>query len=100
MFRTTLRTGVIAILSLSLLGVCFAQSAQPRTKKPIKDFGSSLKRLKSNTPQPAPVEAATPAKTQSEEVDEGDVIRTDTSLVSSELLVLDSKGNYVLGLKA
>ena len=56
--------------------------------------------MKSNPPQPAPVEAATPAKTQDDEVDEGDVIRTDTSLVSSELLVLDSKGNYVPGLKA
>lgn len=100
MFRPTVRTSVIAILTFSLPTICFAQSPQPRLKKPIKDFGSSLKRLKSNAPQPAPVEAATPAKTQDEEVDEGDVIRTETSLVSSELLVLDSKGNYVPGLKA
>ena len=91
---------LIVTLGLSLLSVCFAQSQPPRLKKPIKDFGSSLKRLKSNPPQPAPVAAATPAKTQSDEVDEGDVIRTETTLVSSELLVLDSKGNYVPGLKA
>ena len=100
MFRTTLRSGVIAILSLSLLTFCFAQS-QPPKKKPLKDFGSSLKRLKSNPPQqPAPVEATAPAKTQDPDVDEGDVIRTDTSLVSSELLVIDSRGNHVPGLKA
>ena len=100
MFSTTFRSGVIAILSLSLLIVCFAQS-QPPKKKPIKDFGSSLKRLKSKPPQqPAPVVVPTPANPQDLEVDEGDVIRTDSSLVSSELLVLDSRGNYVAGLKA
>ena len=88
-------------LNLSLLTVCFAQTPQPpRLKKPIKDFGSSLKRLKSTPQQPAPVAAATPATAPGEEVDEDDVIRTDTSLVSAELLVLDSKGNYVPGLKA
>ena len=87
-------------LGFSLLSVCFAQSQPPRLKKPIKDFGSSLKRLKSEPPPPAPVAAATPATAAGEEVDEGDVIRTNTSLVSAELLVLDGKGNYVPGLKA
>ena len=91
---------LVVVLSLSLLTVCFGQS-QPRKKKPIKDFGSSLKRLKSKPPQqPGPVEAPSPAKPQAQEVDEGDVIRTDSSLVSSELLILDSRGNYVAGLKA
>ena len=91
---------LIVILSLNLLTVCFAQS-EPRKKKPIKDFGSSLKRLKSPPPQPAPALAPTPTtKTQGDEVDEGDVIRTDTTLVSAELLVIDSRGNYVPGLKA
>lgn len=99
MSSTTLRSVGIAILILSLLTVCFAQSP-PRLKKPIKDFGSSLKRLKSNPTPAAPVEAAPTPKTQSEEVDEGDVIRTDTTLVSSELLVVDSRGNHVPGLKA
>ena len=98
MFFTTIRTGVIAILTLSLLTLCFAQSP-PRKKKAIKDFGSSLKQLKSEAPKPVPVETP-PAKSQGQEVDEDDVIRTDTSLVSSELLVLDSRGNHVAGLKA
>ena len=98
MFFTTIRTGVIAILTLSLLTLCFAQSPL-RKKKAIKDFGSSLKQLKSEAPKPLPVETA-PAKSQGQEVDEDDVIRTETSLVSSELLVVDSRGNHVAGLKA
>lgn len=93
-----LQSTLIVIVSLSLLTVCFAQS-QPRKKKPIKDFGSSLKRLKSTPQKPAQPEP-TPTKTQGQEVDEEDVIRTDTSLVSSELLVIDSRGNHVPGLTA
>lgn len=88
---------IIVTLSLSLL--CSAQT-QPRKKKPIKDFGSSLKRPKTTPHKTAPVEATPTPKTQSEEVDEGDVIRTDTTLVSAELLVIDSRGNHVPGLKA
>lgn len=99
-FRVQLLAALVVVLSLSLLTVCFGQS-QPRKKKPIKDFGSSLKRLKSKPPQqPGPVEVPSPAKPQAQEVDEGDVIRTDSSLVSSELLILDSRGNHVAGLKA
>ena len=89
---------VIVTLSLSLL--CSAQTQQPRKKKPIKDFGSSLKRLKTAPQKAEPVEAAPTPKTQTEEVDEDDVIRTDTTLVSAELLVIDSRGNHVPGLKA
>ena len=98
MYLRIIRCGVIAILSLSLLTVCLAQSP-PRKKKEIKDFGSSLKRLKSNPQKTVPPEAP-PAKSQSQELDEGDVIRTDTSLVSCELLVIDSRGNHVAGLAA
>lgn len=88
---------VIVTLSLSLL--CFAQT-QPRKKKPIKDFGSSLKRLKTKLQKATPVDTAAPTKTEGQEVDEGDVIRTETTLISSELLVIDSRGNHVPGLKA
>ena len=97
MSSTISRNCVIAILILCLFTVSFAQTPQ-RQKKGIKDFGSSLKRLKWNA-QKDP-SAATPPKSQSTEVDEGDVIRTDTSLVSSELLVFDQNGKYVAGLTA
>lgn len=96
MCRTILRSGVTAILSLTLLTVSFAQTP-PRKKKEIKDFGSSLKRLKWN---PQTSEAVELAPANSDEVGEGDVIRIDTSLVTSELHVLDERGNNVTGLTA
>jgi VWFA-related protein len=73
-----------------------AQSPTTKEKK-IKEFGSSLKRLKWNPEQNAAVDATDGHGT---EVNEGDVIRIDTSLVSCELLVLDKSGNAVSGLTA
>ena len=80
---------------LSLFTSSFAQSSPPKRKQ-IKDFGSSLKRLKWNPEKNAAVEINAPGT----ELDEGDVVRIDTSLVSSELLVLDKRGNSVPGLTA
>ena len=82
---------LIALVTLSLL----AQS--PPKRKKVKDFGSSLKRFKWN-PQKNIAEIRSDKKTPI--LDEGDVIRIDTSLVSSDLLVLDKKGNSVAGLTA
>jgi VWFA-related protein len=80
---------VICVICGNLLPAAFAQSKQ---RKKLKDFGSSLKRLKWN-PQKKAVELDEPANIPDE-----DVIRIDTSLVSCELLVLDSRGNHVAGL--
>jgi VWFA-related protein len=82
-----LQTILIALVTLSLL----AQS--PPKRKKLKDFGSSLKRLKWNPEKNAAIE-------QDATFDEGDVIRIDTSLVSSDLLVLDQHGKSVAGLTA
>jgi len=82
---------LIALVTLSLL----AQT--PPKRKKVKDFGSSLKRWKWN-PQKNATEFRSDKKEQV--LDEGDVIRTDISLVSSDLLVLDQKGNTVTGLTA
>lgn len=86
---------LIAALILSFFAVSFAQSSSPPKRKKLKDFGSSLKRLKWN-PEKNAVEINAPGT----ELDEGDVIRIDTSLVSSELLVVDERGNSVPGLTA
>ena len=80
----------ILLLILSLLTSSLAQTPAPQKRKKIKDFGSSLKRVK-----PEPQKNAV---TEGVEVSEGDVIRVDTSLVTSDLLVLDAKGNAVTGL--
>ena len=82
---------LVALVTLSLL----AQS--PPKRKKVKDFGSTLKRWKWN-PQKNAAEIRSDKKETV--LDEGDVIRIDTSLVSSDLLVLDRKGNSVAGLTA
>jgi len=73
-----------------------AQSPSPQRKK-IKDFGSSLKRLKWNPEKNSAVDSNNRTGT---ELNDGDVITIDTSLVSCELLVLDKQGNAVTGLTA
>ena len=87
-------------VALSLVVTSTAQTQtqpQPPAKRPkLKDFGSSLKRLKWNAEKNAAVQL-TP---EGAEVDEGDVIRIQTSLVNSELLVLDQRGLPVSGLTA
>ncbi len=91
---TALRLTVISFLTLTLLTVSLAQS--PRRKE-IKDFGSSLKRLKWNPEKNSVVDSNNGTGT---ELNDGDVIRIDTSLVSTDLLVVDSHGNAVTGLTA
>src|SRR6185369_16974353 len=86
-----LQTILIALVTFSLV----AQS--PPKRKKVKDFGSTLKRWKWN-PQKNAGEIRSDKKEQI--FDEGDVIRIDTALVSSDLLVLDQKGNNVSGLTA
>lgn len=90
-----LRTGFITILILTLLTASLAQSSRKRQK--IKDFGSSLKRLKWDPEKKAGIDST---NGPFQEVSEGDVIRIDTSLVSSELLVVDKQGNPITGLTA
>lgn len=91
---TAVRLTVISFLTLTLLTVSLAQS--PRSKK-IKDFGSSLKRLKWSPEKNSVVDSNNGTGT---ELNDGDVIRIDTSLVSTDLLVVDSHGNAVTGLTA
>ena len=91
---TAVRLTVISFLTLALLTVSPAQS--PRRKK-IKDFGSSLKRLKWDPEKNSVVDSNNGTGT---ELNDGDVIRIDTSLVSTDLLVVDSHGNAVTGLTA
>ena len=69
MVTRNFRAVVISILTLSLFPLTFAQSIPPKRKK-IKDFGSSLKRLKWN-PQANATAELTPANGQGEEVEEG-----------------------------
>ena len=84
---------VSVLLVLSLFINSFAQSQQ-REKPKLKDFGSSLKKLKWD-----PQKNETVISQQGTRDDE-DVITIETSLVTSDVLVTDRQGRPVRDLKA
>ena len=82
---------------LLLTGSSFAQSPQKKRPK-LKDFGSSLKRLTWDPVKKTAVEIKQPG--QSSTVDEDDVVRIETNLVTCDILIVDRKGNLVENLTA
>src|SRR5687768_8689566 len=90
---TRLTHTLLSLLLLLLPGLALAQSDEKPGEKPrLKDFGSSLKKLKWD-PQN---NSTTETRTRS---DDDEVITIETSLVVSEILVLDKQGRPVQGLK-
>ena len=74
----------------------FAQS--PAREKPtLKNFGSSLKRLKWDPAKNAAVETKS-NQDKANDSNEEDVVRVEASLVVSDVLVLDEHGRSVPGL--
>ena len=74
----------------------FAQSP-PREKPKLKEFGSSLKKLKWDARKKEAVLAVDPNRSGSSD---DDVIRIETSLVICDVLVTDRQGRSVRNLKA
>jgi VWFA-related protein len=88
-------TALILMVGL-LIPPAFAQSSAKQKRK-VKDFGSSLKRLKWDPVNKESREMYRPTNgTSSDE----DVIRFETTLVASSLLVTDRQGRPVRGLTA
>jgi VWFA-related protein len=88
-------TFAVALTSdFSMIGV-HAQSASGE-KTRLKNFGSSLKRLKWDPKKNVAVEII--AKEKRDKHSDDDVVRVQTSLVVSDVLVLDKLGNSVSGL--
>jgi VWFA-related protein len=88
---------LLIALSISLAPPCFSQS--PEDKRPkLKDFGSSLKRLKWDpvTQKAVDTKSSDQPSTSSEE----DVVRIETTLVTCDILVVDARGNLVENLAA
>jgi len=73
----------------SLTQVAFSQT---REKPKLKDFGSSLDRLKWDKEKQAAVEKGSSKKSSS---DAQDVIRVETQLIAADVLVLDGRGQPV-----
>jgi VWFA-related protein len=80
----------------SLFSSARAQSMAQEEERPrLKDFGSSLKRLRWDQRQNAAVETE---RRQSGNSDTEDVVRVETTLVLCDVLVLDRQGRAVKGL--
>src|SRR5687768_2286175 len=88
---TRLTHTLLSLLLLLFPGLGLSQTGE---KPKLKDFGSSLKKLKWD-----PQRNATAEVNSGRGSDNEDVIKIETSLVVSELLVLDKQGRPVQGLK-
>src|SRR5215813_7100407 len=88
---------LVLFLSVILLLGSTASAQQPREKPKLKTFGSSLKKLKWD---PERNQTSDTANTGSRTEPDDDVIRIETSLVASDVLVLDARGRAVKGLVA
>lgn len=86
-------TTCIAVVLLTLIGAV-AQSP-PDEKPKLKHFGSSLDRLRWDKEKQVAVEKTAPAKTRE---DTEDVIRVETQLIATDVLVVDRQGQAVTGL--
>jgi VWFA-related protein len=90
------------VLFVTISALClFVSSAfsQANEKPRLKNFGSSLERLKWDPERKAAVETKRKASASKNSNSE-DVVRVETSLVVSDVLVLDQQGRSVQGLTA
>lgn len=100
MFSRSLAT--LAFLISTTIVICLfatgaAAQSQPREKPRLKDFGSSLRRLKWD---PVSKEARETYRPRNGTASDDDVIRFETTLVACDLLVTDRQGRPVRGLRA
>ena len=97
--RTHLYVALLTTITI-LLG-SFLTVAQKKEKPRLKDFGSSLKRIKWDPEKKAAVEEEAKSKLKpnsKSNIEDVDVVKIETSLVTTDLLVLDSRSNPVSGL--
>jgi VWFA-related protein len=79
-----------------VLAACVTAFSQQKERPRLKDFGSSLRKTKPDQKKRAVESTPRPAtKSDGEDIE---VLKVETSLVSSDVLVLDPKGNPVTGL--
>jgi hypothetical protein len=92
------RLYAISIAAVVLIvAICVIGFAQQQERPKLKDFGSSLKRARRDDQKKAAGDSKLKATNKSES-DEIDVVKVETSLVTSDFLVLDPRGNPISGL--
>ena len=87
----------LALLIVALLCGSLCAQTPPREKPKLKDFGSSLKKLKWDPERKQAVSTAPPSSHNSTD---DDVVRIETSLVVCDVLVTDKQGHAQRDLKA
>ena len=98
------RTGLTTALLCGVLALVSAAGAGARQQSPAKDrprpkdFGSSLKRLKWDEKKRAAVEKGDVKRGKGGGETDEEVVRVETSLVVSNVLVLEPRGRAVTGL--
>ena len=97
MKHLSLNPRLLLLTALCVLATCASTFAQPREKPKLKDFGSSLKRLKWDPVKKEARDTYTPSKRTNSD---GDVITFETTLVAQDVLVTDKQGQPVRGLTA
>ena len=91
------RSTLIAFFVVALLCVSSFSQSPPREKPKLKDFGSSLKKLKWDAQKNQAVNTVPPGPNGNQD---DDVIRIETSLVVCDVLVTDKEGRPQRNLKA
>lgn len=95
--RRALDTKFLPFILIVLGGGLLITSAQ----QPQTDKQQRPRRVATETPKPAPSpQTAKPASSSGEEVDDGDVVRVDTQLVSVPAIVTNRAGRPVANLRA
>src|SRR4051812_38485723 len=89
---------ILVTVFYGVLSSPFAPAQSPDPEKPkLKDFGSSLKRLKWDSEQNAAAEIKRD-KEKGSGANQEDVLRVETTLVVCDVLVTDKQGRPVQGL--
>jgi len=85
------------LMLIVILFVSLSAFSQPKDRPRLKDFGSSLKRIKWDPTKQMAVETKSTSAGNAAS-DDVEVVKVETSLVVTDLLVLDPRGNTVNGL--
>lgn len=86
------------ILSILVAVACFATAIAAQSRRPGSSTEGRPNQRQAATPTPLPTVVPTPPSTSVAAVDDGEVIKVATQLVSVPVRVMDKKGRFIGGL--